>query len=822
MTDTDPGTATGTDTAPATTPAKAPTTAPITAPTTAPVTAPAAAPGPRLPGGRWRLWEQFALRGPGFPARGVLRLAPDGLAAAADKFGAEDPGAGLDGDDWRDFAGLFAEAAVETAHALQDIARTPAFREAVAWQNRPVLQSGITPFLNWTPTAAGRTSMPRQREELVAHYWQRFCVKNDTIGFFGPVGWGRWDLGTDGVEVDPGRGLVAGSEVYFASWAIDALAAVIGADPALRDWVAPRRVPFVRHTGTRVAVPGRPAAEVTDEAAAVLRLCDGVRPAREIRAALPDVDVTAVLEDLVARRWVVWRLEIPADARPERHLRAWLDRIGDPELRRPGLAALDSLERGRDRVRAAEGADALVAALTALEGEFTALTETAAVREKSAGTAPCRALVYSDCRRAATATVGSSVQEALAPLEPLLASAGWLTARLAEAVMARAKEVYAKLAAQGDPVDLAAFWFACMPVLHGAAREEAAALQREFRRRWDAVLSAPPDARHLRLSLADIAGPVAEQFGDAGTPGGTGTGTGDAGGTGGAGWTAARYLSPDIMIGATGAEAVARGDFELVLGELHMAANTLGASLFVNQHPDPGELVRLTDRDHPGPRLMPLLPKEHRSRLSARIRHTLVRPEDHYVALVDFTADPARPRTALSADVLVTERDGALRVVLPDGAEFAAVDVFSHVLTTLAMDLFQILPEEPAHSPRVTVDRLVVARETWRLPAAGIAFAEEKDEARRFVRARQWREQHELPRFVFVVLPTETRPFYVDFDSPVYVNILAKALRRLSRKDPDGRAVITEMLPTPEQAWLTDDQGELYTSELRFVAVDEA
>ncbi|MFI6146438.1 lantibiotic dehydratase [Streptomyces sp. NPDC051109] len=760
-----------------------------------------------VPGGRWRLWDQFALRGAGFPAGGVLRLAPDGLATAADKF---DPGEGpaaLAGERWGEFTALFAEAQVETAHTLQEIARTPAFREAVAWQNRPVLASGITPFLNWTPTAAGRTSMPRQREELVAHYWQRFCVKNDTIGFFGPVGWGRWDLSADaadGVRVDPGTGLIAGSEVYFASWAIDALAARIDGDPAVREWVAPRRVPFVRQSGTDVTVPGRPRQALGEEGRAVLALCDGVRPAREIRAALPGVDVSAALADLVARRWVVWKLEVPADARPERHLRAWLDRVGDPGLREPALAALDALERGRDRVGEADGPEALVAALAELEGEFAALTETAAVREKAAGTAPCRALVYSDCRRAATASLGRTVHEALAPLDPLLTSAGWLTAQLADAVMARAREVYRRLAGQG-PVDLAAFWFACMPILHGAARAESAELQQEFRRRWDTILAPPPGTRRVRLPLEAVAGPVAEQFGG---PGG--------------GWSAARYLSPDIMIAASGEQAVSRGDFELVLGELHVAANTLGSSLFVNQHPDAEELLGLTGRDHPGPRLLPLLPKEHRSRLSARTRQVLVRPEDYYVALVDFTADPGRPRTVLSADVAVTERaDGELAVVLPDGSEFPAVDVFSHVLTTLAMDLFQILPDGADRSPRVTVDRLVVARETWRLPPSDMDFAEEKDEARRFVRARQWRERRELPRFVFVVLPTETRPFYVDFDSPVYVNILAKAVRRMARKEPGGRAVFTEMLPSPEQAWLTDDRGEAYTSELRFVAVDE-
>ncbi|MYS18111.1 lantibiotic dehydratase, partial [Streptomyces sp. SID4982] len=100
--------------------------------------------------GRWRLWEQFALRGPGFPADGVLRLAPAGLAEAADKFAADDT---LDGPRWTDFARLFTEAAVENARTLQGIARTPAFREAVAWQNRPVLASGIAPFLRWTPSA---------------------------------------------------------------------------------------------------------------------------------------------------------------------------------------------------------------------------------------------------------------------------------------------------------------------------------------------------------------------------------------------------------------------------------------------------------------------------------------------------------------------------------------------------------------------------------------------------------------------------------------------------------------------------------------------
>jgi hypothetical protein len=750
--------------------------------------------------GRWRLWEQFALRGPGFPADGVLRLAPAGLAQAADKFAVDDL---LQGDAWEDFTRLFTDAAVETAHTLQDIARTPAFREAVAWQNRPVLSSGIAPFLRWTPSADSRSSMPRQREELVAHYWQRFCVKNDTIGFFGPVGWGRWDPAVQGLVVDPGRGLTEKSTVYWASWGIDALARTLDRDPGLREWVAPRRVPFVAVEGDRVRVPGRRPVPVSADTAAVIARCDGVRPARGIADELPGVDVPAVLADLVARRWVVWRLEVPACTHPDRALRAWLESVGASGPRRRGLAALDRLERARERVAAARDAGSLVEAMEALEKEFTALTATAAVREKSASTAPCRALVYSDTRRSATARLGPAVLDALRPLRLLMDSAGWLTSRLAETVTAETRRVHDRLAAGGS-VDLASFWFACLPVLHGSARDTAAALQREFAERWERILAAPADAARVSVRASDIEAAVRAEFGDS------------AGG-----WTAARYLSPDVMIAAEGAEAVARGDFTAVLGELHVASNTLGASLFTHQHPDVSELFRLTDRDHPGPRLMPLIPKEHRARLSARVRHTLVRPQDHQVALADFTADPARPRVVRSADATVEEHGGDLVVRLPDGSRFPAVDVFSHVLTTLAMDLVRVLPQTE-HTPRVTVDRLVIARETWRPSAASACFADEKDEARRFVRARHWRTGLGLPRYVFVVSPTESRPFYVDFDSPVYVTILAKALRRLARKDPGARVTITEMLPTPEQSWLTDDQGRLYTAELRFVAHDTA
>jgi len=354
----------------------------------------------------WRWWRQVLVRGPGFPAKGVLRLANEGLALKADSLVNADRGS----EAWRAFRGEFGEATVDLAIELQSIASQDDFLRAVTWQNHRLMDQSIRPFLRWDPAKDTRRREHRRREELIAKYWQRYCVKNDTIGFFGPVGWGSWD-DTDtvkGIAIEPGGGLTEKAEVYFSSWAIDALARSIDEDPDLRAWTAPRRVPFVGLEDGAVAVPARPPQPVGPIDLRILELCDGTRPARAIQAALgPGVDVPAALERFAARRWITWRLDVPWGAHPDRQLRAVLEQVGDAAVRERALARLAVLERGRDRIRAALGdAQDLVAAMAGLESDFEELTSTAAQRTKSARTAPCRSLVYCDTVRSARARAG--------------------------------------------------------------------------------------------------------------------------------------------------------------------------------------------------------------------------------------------------------------------------------------------------------------------------------------------------------------------------------------------------------------------------------
>jgi hypothetical protein len=144
--------------------------------------------------------------------------------------------------------------------------------------------------------------------------------------------------------------------------------------------------------------------------------------------------------------------------------------------------------------------------------------------------------------------------------------------------------------------------------------------------------------------------------------------------------------------------------------------------------------------------------------------------------------------------------------------------MFGEPLAAAAVNAFKPV-SRGAHSPRISVDRLVIARESWSFPAAGVAWAAMKSEADRFLAARRWRIEHGLPERAFYKVPVEDKPTFVDFSSLVYVNILAKSIRR-SAEEENGSVSLTEMLPDRSELWLRDAQGARYTSEFRILAVD--
>jgi hypothetical protein len=768
----------------------------------------------------WRVWRWGLLRAAGFPADGVDRFAEPGLAAAADAVccgtgGADRAQSGpaqFERARFDKFDEEFDRALARLGVTLHELTGNPLFREAVTWQNPAAVRTMLDPVRRHGP-AAPRTSSRREKELGIARYWARYCGKNDSIGFFGPVCWVEVGDADVAVAARPGPGLVRARRTYLERWALVALGDRLAEEPAIRRWLPPKLQPMLALADGALVHPVRGVLPLGRAEAAVLAACDGRRPAVEVaRRAVADTrsglrredDALLALGSLADRKIVVWGPDLPVSLNAEEVLQEQLEAIGDPAARQAACAALARLRAGRDLVAAAAGdPGALPSALDELGDTFTRVAGQAATRapgQMYAGRTVC----FEDTDRDLEMTVGRRLLDALAPpLSLLLTSARWLTAELARAYAAVLRDIYRDLAGPSGagPVPLNELWYLAQGLFYGSAEKPADTVSAEFARRWSALLGLDGAVREVQYGSAELADPVRETF-PAARPG----------------WAFARMHSPDVHVLAPSVEAIAAGEYGFVLGELHAAWSALNSEFFVVAHPDPAALREYVRRDVGAGRLHPLLPDSW-PRLTARTNDGLRHPSEPQLGFLPAPgSDPARllPVPALR----VSDVDGELVAGARDGRQWPLLEAFGGYLSTVAVDAFKLLGSF-RHSPRATIDRLVVARETWRRELAELAFATVKDERKRYLAVRAWRADLGLPEQVFVKLDSEVKPFYVDLTSPAYVNVLCRSVRsaRASATGAVG-ATITEMLPTPEQAWVPDRAGRRYASELRLQAVD--
>ncbi|MEV6704222.1 non-ribosomal peptide synthetase [Micromonospora wenchangensis] len=752
----------------------------------------------------WSLWRTVCLRGAGLPADLMAALGDAELAAAADRVvAAAGDEAGLV-DAEAAYAAVYPGAVGRLTAALHAVAAHPRFREAVAWQNPHALRTGVDALLRRGPDHRTRNTRHRQHEALVTSYLQRYCLKNDTIGFFGPVGWARIEPGA-GVRVDPADppALLARRTVYLEGWAVAAVLAPYAV--RLRPWLVPRVMPFLDLTGTTLRIPLAAPVTVGEAEAAVLRACDGIRDANAVAAtALADAgsglrttrEVHEVLGTLAATHRIAWQPEAaPHDTRPERTLRTLLERVTDAGVRTPALGALDELCAARDALAAAAGdPDGVTAAMSHLEATFERLAGVPATRR--AGTMYAgRTAVYEECLRAGTVAVGEgSLDGVRAALALVLEGARWFTAAGATLYRRLCTEIYQRRATElgTDVIPLVDFWLLAGEALFHPPQRLTALLTGALHRRWADVLTLPAGRRRVRFTAAELAPAVAAAFG-AGRPG----------------WPTARQHSPDLM----------RAGDEWVLGELHPGVNTLRYATWVACHPQADTLRAAMGHDVGAGVVYPAetgqeggVPTRQSNALTGAGDVRLVFAHD------SFGHDPRRSLRVGECDLVGTA--GGLRVRSRDGRFDAdLMDVLGDVVGAGLSQLFRILPPA-AHQPRVTIDSLVVSREAWTFTAADLSFADTRDEALRFRQVRAWAAAHHLPRHVFLRCAGERKPVHADLTSLASVDLVSRAVRRARRHGGDDAGVgVVEMLPTPEQLWLTGPDGR-YTAELRVVAVD--
>ncbi|MCK1807754.1 MULTISPECIES: thioesterase domain-containing protein [unclassified Micromonospora] len=751
----------------------------------------------------WSVWRDAVLRTTGFPADGLELFSAPRAATAADELLAT--GAGADRFDKE-----FEEALRSGAQRFSALAADPLLREAVTWQNRGALVA-FDGLVRGGADAA-RNVRRRDRERALLKYWQRYCGKNETVGFFGPSCWVTVDPAQPEVaRVNPGDRLTRRRWVWFESWALTAYADRIGADLAVRRWWPPMLRPHLAVRDRAVLRPGRPPLTLTPVEAELLRAADGRRPAADL-VADPAIglrrpeDGYALLDRLVERELITWDAALPVSPDAERVLADRIEAIGDEPARAAARAGFDRLRAARDEVAAAAGdAERLRAALDALDATFTELTGVPAVRRAGQMYAG-RTVCYEDSARDLDVVFGAPLlAELAAPLDVLLRAARWLANALARAYLDVLRGLYEELRAEsGGPVPLADLWFLAQGMFWGDGERPVDAVAAEFAARWSGLFgldTLPPGSTDVRLRAADLADRIDAVFPGAGPE-----------------WSNAAIHSPDLQICATDADALRRGDYTVVLGELHAAWSSFDCAVFTPSHPDVERLRDALAADLGQRRVRLLFPADWPRRTS-RTAESLTGPTDRHLAFLDAPgADPAR--VLPTVDLVVDDVDGELVATASDGQRWPLTEIFAEPFSAHAVDGFKLVAAAP-YTPRITVDRLVLARQTWRTTVGESGLAVPNGERERFLAVRDWRRRLGLPEQVYVKFGTETKPCFVDLSAPAFATTLC-AMARAARVDggDDVSFTVSEMLPAPEQAWVPDGQGRRYFSELRLHITD--
>jgi hypothetical protein len=634
----------------------------------------------------------------------------------------------------------------------------------------------------------------RARERHLLLYLQRVCGKNDTLSEFGPESWGATDPTTVSLKLEPRPG-IARRETFLERWAAHAAAAAINFDPETAAEIPPRLHPNGRleqsgfvFTETGEIVP------LDSETLALLSRCDGKIPAHSLGADL------GTLQELVRQRFIRWEMEVPA---LEAH--AFDILIKDILSWREGPVRTRWLEQ----LQPLAGLSAKFARMIEPLSRLSLIEEATKRLEKLGARKAATRFLYSatnpigeECFRECNFSIGESLINEVA-----IEAAPWIDlwrdnyAFVASRVAAGLRGLLEQAPQQNGALPLPAFLRHCaqmqMP-LTGAGMVVFAHLAfQEVKEAFRVMMRDRSEAPEYRLT-ADDCHFVRQNF------------SYDK-------FDEYTYPSADLQLGAPSIEAVARGDYQWVLAELHPSLALLHHGFYWSC-PDEAALASalqqtLFDK-----------PNLHFGYFAADFTATTTVRLDALARLTKFVA-PERSvgnwqsfRPA-ETEVFVDEKTGDVglrargsRIYLGSFARGWVIPLGFHPFS------FSL----GWHTPRLLCGNVVVQRRSWTVTVDELGAGDFTGISRDLVVAvERLRAARQLPRHVYI-RPTEralrrsgvegrdkdTKPVFIDLEGYLFLEILHRWLTKA------GELEVTEMLPTPDQLlWQEADGRRIF--ELR-------
>lgn len=682
--------------------------------------------------GEWEIWDRFQVRSAGFPAAWL-----DGLALPP-SFGFKE------------------RLRAEREHLRRLFGDHATLREAVVWQNPDFATNFLFRWLALAELPPDRSDARRVERKLLA-YLQRYTAKNEAIGFFGPIGWGRLREELEQPRDEGGPWLVRRA-IYWEPWLFQQLC---------QDWSAPPVLsPRLRVEGEYLHGEFR------------TRRRDGQIKLTAAQAALlaaPEEgqsDDPGLLESCLEKRWLSRAQAVPCGPDPERWARGRTDQPGHHRQ-------LDQLEAHREALGQARGnpEELLIRSLELRRVLRTwGVTGTRFAGQTYSGRLP----YYEDCQRRCLDLPAAPFKAVRDALELVLASARWFIRQAEQRFEQRLIPVCAGLIrAAGEGCCATPLWDRGHALFKDFAASDLPEVAQSLARTWRALLG-PVEGEQIHRSSSLLRDEVLRAFQ-----------------VGPARCSRGRFHSVDLFFTQqTG----------IVLGEVHPGLFPFHDISTNFQHPRREELARWYGDRAESPDLWPAWHMAF-SRLA---QDGWASPRGHHL-LVDSRWGSWRPpeRQLRLGDLSLFSGHEGFVVRHPTGLQVTPMELLQDELFGHLTSAFKPFDFGLEARPRIVIDRLTVARRRWCFEPA--RFGPSRERATRYEQLNRWADQQGMPDELFASYPKEVKPVLWQRRSALSCELFARML------PTDGVVKLEEMWPRRDHAWVATSQGQ-GTAEFRFVA----